>query len=522
MNTCFRPASLILLIVALLAADGVLYRLTGNIELSGWTGTVVRNWNQFGIRALKGKAVTNPGGFEALSKPEIYKGHRAASMYPVFAVDELFLWTGDGLLCFNLFFNLVLFLAIWHLLGRGQTATLIAASALLCPGCTVYPAHVDPNAISLYMVVPFAAFLLPLMADTTFSSWRAAIVFCLTFAYTSLNWTTLFGHGILFAYFFSARNVPRRNLIIYTVFAGVSIALIAGVSVLDKIGYGSGSGEKTSLIRFLGGYTWAPWGYGTGMGTGKALVRLLAANLMGLLPLILAGGYLLVKQRKLMNFAYGGLVALPFVMAVLGVAAMRNYFGHHPWMAAPMLFPGLILSLALLPRQKSNADLQKMPAPTVPRRIPSALFLMACFAYAVVVLGAYRAYHSEPLALLSLLRLHTDRSDTIFVIKSLDPQMADQAGSIEVSADRRVRVLDNLTDWQNSSNRAFVLSAAGVEGKLPLLARSEKTDMLSWPIVRELTAAYAKYIARRRPEDKHFDYAAGETFGLYRLNSGSN
>src|SRR5271156_5672938 len=82
-----------------------------------WTHNVVRNWEQFGFFNLHGRLVYNPGGFQADTQPQIYLGHRPASLYPCFWTQELF----RGAIAVNFYYALVaavVFLSIWQLLGR--------------------------------------------------------------------------------------------------------------------------------------------------------------------------------------------------------------------------------------------------------------------------------------------------------------------------------------------------------------------------------------------------------------------
>ena len=64
----------------------------------GWPRSCIRNWHQFGLITLKGQLVSNPGGHDALLRPEVYAGHRAASLYLAFLVSSLFSWTGSNAL----------------------------------------------------------------------------------------------------------------------------------------------------------------------------------------------------------------------------------------------------------------------------------------------------------------------------------------------------------------------------------------------------------------------------------------
>ena len=90
----------ILMVLLMLTASGLVQYLADGNLASGPHNNVVRNWEQYGLLILKDKLVMNPGGFEALTRREIYKGHRAASLYSVFFIKPLFAWTGVGTLAF--------------------------------------------------------------------------------------------------------------------------------------------------------------------------------------------------------------------------------------------------------------------------------------------------------------------------------------------------------------------------------------------------------------------------------------
>lgn len=508
----FNSAQFYWFALPVLAVTLMLALLVGRGESSIWPANCVHNWEQYGFSALHGKLVSNPGGFETLEKPDIYKGHRAASFYPVFAVGQLLNRLGDTLLMFHLVFTVALFFSVWHLLGRSGLAAAGAAIASLCPGYTIYPTVIDPNAVALYMVVPFGAIMVRSLAAKKLAAWHIALLTLLTFAYTSLNWSTAFGHGILFCALLALPAVPWTRVGLYLVMAGVSVGIVGALSVLDKMGGGHGSAGAGggSFLTFLAGYTWGHCGYGADLTTLKAIVRLTAVNTLGLLPLLTFLGWLTWKIRQA-DGRWDALVFLPLAAAMSGVLLMRNYFGHHPWMAAPMLLPGMIMTLCLLIR-RNPVEISGG------KKISTGFaFLIISLGYALVVLGAHRAYHSEPLELSSLVLHHTTRTDIIVLVTNLDPQMAAQAEPLSETTDRRVIVLPDLKTPPAVVGNLFVLSATDLSAQLTATAHSEKPALLSLPLVHELSAWYAAHISRRGAQDKHFTYTTGATFGLYRL-----
>jgi hypothetical protein len=543
----------VLLVLLALAGSGMVqYLANANLGASGWPDNAVRNWEQYGLLTLKGKIVTNPGGFEALTKPDVYKGHRAASLYPVFFVKRLLAWTGAGTLAFSVALGLTLLLAtwflrgkswipwltgaaavlcpgyafyhaaldtnaiiplslallisIWFLLGRSRIAWLAGAAAILCPGYAYYQGTMDPVVTPLLLGLPFAAIVLPLLAKPSLSPAALVVLLLATAAYTALNWTTVFDHGMLLAYLVAARQIPIRRKALYVALAGVSLIVVVGISVLDKAGTGGG------FMGFLAGYTWGAKGYGTYLTLDRALVRLLFVGTAGLLPLLLVCGYVLA-QRARSNPERLWVAFLPLGVAVISVGLMRNYFGHHPWIAVPAYLVGLILSLRLL--VEGRKETSTAPETQAGGKILApAAFLAGCFVYAAVVTILASLHNSDPRALMTLLRTHTARSDVI-VLADTDPSLAGVAADIAEFADRRVVVLKDPSSGEPIGGRAFLLSTSG-EVKLPVVARTSQPALASWPLVRELLAFYTARVSRRLPGNQGLKPG---TCYLYELNN---
>ena len=488
------------------------YVLRGHGDASGWPANAVHNWNQYGFGALHGKLVTNPGGFAVLTNPEIYSGHSAVSYYPVFATGLVLGWLGDGILIYHLIFSLALFLSVWFLLGRGQLAWICAFAALLCPGYSIYPTVVDPNAVALYMTLPFAAVVVFILTGHCISPLRLTFLAVVVFAYTSLNWSTLLGHGILFCALLVMPAVSWRRLGIYIALASLSGGVVGSLAVIEKMGLSAGHAGAGHFLDFLAGYTWGQTGYGVDLTTNKAILRLSVVNCIGLFPLLGFIAWFLVKFRYA-DPRKDMLAFLPLLGSISGIMTMRNYFGHHPWMATPMLLPGLVLSLVLLLRPRVNeSDGSK-------HSFVGWKYIVCCFFYALMVLAAFRLYQADSLEVASFVCQHTDRSDIIAVAKNLDPEMSRQADYLSEKCDRHLVVLDDLKNPPIDGGNVFLLSAARLPSQYLMIAQSKKPSLLSMPLVRDLSAFYAQKIARRNAEDRHFDYTANATFCLYRLPS---
>jgi hypothetical protein len=512
-NSIKHVAGFIILLCLVLMGHGLTRYLADGNTQSGWPNNVVRNWEQFGFWTLQGRMVANSAGFGALSNPEVYGGHRAASLYPVFVVKRLFAWTGAGTLAFDVVLCLLVVVSTWVLLGKGRLGWIAGAATGLCPGYIYYQGWLDPNAISLLLGLPFAAIVLPRLSKPSLSVLEVALLILLSAAYTLLNWTTVFAHGIFFACLLARRSLPRSRLALYLVMAGISVAVVGALSVLSKIGGAAGPGQAGAFKDFVAAYTWGPGGYGSGMTTGKAALRLLFANTVGLLPLLLVGAWVLARGEKPADGSRWRSL-WPLAAAILGVASMRNYFGVHPWMSVPMLLVGVVCSLRVLVVRESGAAAQT-PAPSGRGMLAPAGFLAGCFAYAVVVTLMQRVHNAEAYSLLSMVRDHTVRADVIVLVQATDPQMAADAEVQMCCMDRRVVVLKDLSDWSGWAERAFVVSRAKFE-QLPLVATTTPPAAASWPLVQDVLAWYAQRVARRVPGEQHFRF--GTTCYLYELS----
>ena len=92
-----------------------------------WPQNVLRNWQESGFFTLHGKLVTNPGGFQAVTHPDVYTGMSPIFLYPVYGVTQIFAWTGLGVVPFQMLLALAVFWAVWDLLGRNQFSFFVAA-----------------------------------------------------------------------------------------------------------------------------------------------------------------------------------------------------------------------------------------------------------------------------------------------------------------------------------------------------------------------------------------------------------
>jgi hypothetical protein len=496
----------ILLGLLALTASGIMLYMAGGNLACGWSNNVLQNWEQYGFLKLKGKLVTNPGGYEALSKPDVYRGHRAASMYPVYLAKRLFAWTGAGTLAFHIALSLALLLSIWFLLGKSWLACVAGSAAILCPGYACYEKVLCPVGTPLLMGLPFAAIALPLLVKPSLPPPALAALLLTIAAYTTLNWATALMHAMLLAYLVASRLVSRRRVGLYVALAGVSVILIGGISVFDK------SGAGANLLEFLGGYLWGSGGYGSFLTTDRAVVRLLFVGTVGLLPLLLVCGYVLAQRAKRTAESPWGAFS-PLVVAVISVGAMRNYFGIQPWMATPVFLVGLVLSMRLLLEGKKGTSAEEATAVGGKILAPAA-FLAGCFVYGAMVTSMSRLQQVPDFqALMTLVRTHTARAD-IIVLVDTDPKLARMASTVADCADRRVVVLNDLSAWDQIGGRAFLLSTSG-GAKLHLVDKTSQPALASWPLVQRLLALYSATVSRRFPGDRGIGPG---TCYLYELN----
>jgi len=489
----------VLLLLAIIA--GVMWQLHLVDDGLGtsWPQNVVRNWEQFGFFNLHGQLVDNPGGYQIDTAPHVYKGMSPLCLWPAFVASQWLAWTGLGTLAFHLLLTLAVFWAIWDLLGRDNFAFLAAAVAILCPGYDRWQKLLDPNAISVLLGLPYAAILVAWLKKPRLGVVAWTGIFILTLLFISLNWTTAWVLGPLVLLLLGLPQVNRRSLGLFVLLAGIGSILFVGVSAMIKAG--GGAGGHGNLNLFLSSYLWGHTGYGEGLTTGKAFGLLAFTNVVGLLTL-----WLLVAVTLFLNLARGfGSVLLapaPLVLAALDIVVMRNYFGHHPWMAAPVLLAGLVFSLALLRGRLEHGEPAagfKHPAPA--KNCQLCLLCALAFFYGLGVLLFFRANETNSLALIRLIRHHTDRADAIVIVKKTDPQLAQMADRFDELFDRHVVVVDGLNDVPKAGGHVIILSAVAIDSLAPV-ANNRGAGAGSASLMRNVSNWFNRNIARRKPGDR--------------------
>jgi hypothetical protein len=496
-------------VILIVAAASWLTTLVDNGLGLVWTENVVRNWEQDGFFKLHGQLVYNPGGYQVDTQPQIYPGHRPASLYPFFLVQTVFRvpWA------VNLYYALVaavVFLSIWLLLGRTDRAFWLAGIAVLTPGYLRWQTTLDPNLASVLGGFPFCFLVIWLLRKGPLNLSRGGLLLALIFLYSAINWSTAFIHAMLLVALLFLPGVSRKNVVLYVVLAAVPAILIVATSVLDKMTtnhHGSGEG----FARIYADYGWGSAGYGVDLGSKTAFLRLLFVNFIGLLPVTLFMGWEWWSARTSGPTKNNLSFLLPFLASLFSVAALRNYFGHHPWMSCNFILLGMILSFVVWKsnRGATSGD-EKFPVKPVWQWV----MLGAAFGYGLVVLSFYHIHNGPELALMKLVRTGTPRSATIVITRDSDPGLAGMEERLQEPFDRHIVVLDTLPDSGMGMTNGFWLTAASEKrAGYQLVAASAGNEMQQVPLAGQMLAWYNRAIAHRRAGDK---LDVGEQYYLYR------
>jgi hypothetical protein len=460
----------------------------------GWPSNVVRNWQEFGFFKLHGQLVSNPGGFEATTLPDVYKGMSPVFLYPVFFVTKIFSWTGLGTLSFHLVLLLTILWASWKLLGQNNWGMLAGASAILCPGCLRWTKILDPNSISVLPVLLYAVIVLAILKKTNFSPALAMTLVFLTLAFLSLNWTTAWVCGPCIFLLLGTPGLNRRGLLIVIAIMVIGVPLVALASFAAKISGNPAGTGSIGPLHVIAGYTWGNGGYGEGLTTGRAFLRLAFINIVGLFPLWLI--FIFALGRHIRAGAHlPGLAFLPLALTTADIIIMRNYFGHHPWMAGPVLIVGIIFSLAML-RISPTTDTRDISEKILFKVLCGVA--LVCFVYGFAVLVFFRANESNLLSLEHLVRQHTARSDTMVILKS-DSETARLIDRLDEPLDRHIIIVDDIEGLTNEKGHWVILSPVKLDDSLALIAQSA-ANQHSW--LTEVADWFNHSISRRAPGDR--------------------
>ncbi len=461
-----------------------------------WTHNVVRNWEQFGFFNLHGSLVFNPGGFQADTQPQIYKGHRPASLYPFFLIQKLF-HGAEAAVFYYALVAAVVFFSIWQLLGRTDRAFWLGAMAVITPGYLLWQPTIDPNLTAVMAGFPFCAVVIRLLQQERLNLIQTGFLFGLIMLYSAINWTAAFIHGMLFATLLLLPKVPRKNLIFYTILAALAAIVVVAASLMGKMN--DGHGGHVGLATICQGYGWGNRGYGLDLSTKTAFLRLMVVNGIGLLPVMTFLGWELWRGRTPSRKQVGLLFLLPFLAAIFEVAALRNYFGQHPWMSCNFVLLGMILSFLVW--KSTHGAIDAIDKVRLNPFLQLAVLTMA-FAYGFAVLLFYHVHNGQQLALMKFIRSNTARPAVIWVARDADPKLAEMQKRLPDLFDRRVIVLDTLPNPDAGMTNGFLLTAVKNNG-YQLAARSEGSgEIEGLSLMKQMLEWYSRVVAHRHAGDK--------------------
>ena len=422
----YRIAGIFLLLAAL---HLFLYsRLPDARRDNGWATIVMHNWHEYGVAAMDGQLVANPGGLDAGEEQFVYPGHRATFLYLPYVLKELpGAALGNGLL-YDLTVLALTYAGLLWLLGTGLRGLLTASVVCLTPGFINNVVVVDTINVPALLGLAAMGFAGGCLARKE-TPWRmqaaAVLVACL---FMLQNWSTLFSLGV------AATYVLCRRRDWWKVAGGFAPPLLVGLMVL-MVSMHSRHTSGTSSGNFWNAYLWGPLGYdGTGMTFGKALVRITAVNVLAWLSVGLAG--LALLRLNGLNATWRR-APWPLLAGIAAVFAMRNYNAHHPWGAISIIGLGLVFSLELLIHPE-------------PRRIGRETWIlcgMTAMAAAVYLIAwlALDEYNKRGQTVLQTLVLrHTPRHSLMVVANDLLPAGPVDPKRFSEPFDRKVV---SLEDW---------------------------------------------------------------------------
>jgi hypothetical protein len=488
--------------LCVLLFSAVIYRLVPASTRDGvWTHNVLRNWEEYGFFKLGGKLVYNPGGHNAIISPRIYTGHHAASLYLPYLVASLSGDTKRAGLLFHILLAALTMGTTWHFLGRTQMALMVGCAAVLSPGFVRCNTFFDPLAVPVLLGLPVMCWSRDLLQRPSIT-WKSAFLLAIVMAgYSLLNWTVVFAFGIFAAYLFAAPETSRRSLFLFCSVAGVAAASIVAVSVLNKMQSGATIDTPSRWSQYYNAYLFGPGGYmGNPMDWPKAILRLVAASVIGLLPLLSVCAWLI--WRRGLNFYWRSLS--PFFAALLLIALMRNYFAQHPWMAASVLIFGMIFSISLLKADRNGRNDFRGPEVGTTHGFLAPAFAVASFLYCCAVVLLLRENSAGEDALRTLVQQNARRHDIIVVSRQTDALLAENAFRLSELFDRKIDVLDGLQPSTSDGigESSFLLSASPPSNGRPELARTAHHDSFASDLARKILACYRRNIARRAKGDR--------------------
>jgi hypothetical protein len=517
-ETPLRNGLLLALCAILLIGNSMLEWVVDGHEGILWPGNVLRNWQDYGVRELEGKLVMNPGGYGLPVNPEIYPGHRPYTLYPVFALQQLF-GQKVGIALFFALLSALVFVSLAFLLGWNERAFLISGISILTPGYLLWPKYLDPNTTTALLGAGYSALMWWRFQQTKLR-WTDLLLLAIgTFVFTSLNWTTALVHAQLFCFLF-VRKVSIRRLALYAAMGALALAPVLLASVRAKLG-----GQATAgggLAAFLDTYAWgSSGGYSEGSSTSVLLIRYAFINGLALAPLWVVLAVTWVGRAR-RNFGRAILALAPLFMALLQTLALRNYFCHHPWMASPFLLLGAALSLSVLFEMEPKGI---TIAPYFALRKPFAWAgVAASFCFALVMLVSYRMNRAALDLVRDVVQQGTARSDLVVVAREISPELSADRALADL-LDRRLLALDKLNEVREVAEAGILLSTRELAEDWSLVAKSSPPTGQMFQLLQKPLQWFQSKVSRREgtrisAPRTYFLYRAREVSGTTRSAAG--
>ena len=455
------------------------------------------------------------------TNPRIITGHRAASLYLPYLVACLSGGTKSSGLLFHVLLAALILGTTWHFLGRTPLALMVGCAAVLSPGFIRCNTFFDPLAVPVLLGLPVMFWSREQLRRTPFR-WRSSCLLAIVLTgYSLINWTGVFALAIFAAYLFAAPEMSRRSLFLFLGVAGAAATIVVAVSVLSKMQNGTATDTTLRWSQLYNAYLFGPGGYmGYPMNWPKAIIRLVAANVVGLLPLLSICGWIVCRTHGIR--AINGRVLSPLLAAALSIAVMRNYFAHHAWMAASLLIVGMIFSAGLLTVDLNAGKNSRGPGIGTTTKYLAPTFAVASFLYCCAVVLFLRVNAEGEDALLSLIQQNTDRHDMIVVSRQTDALLAENAIRLSEPFDRKIVVLDSLQPLapDDAGPKGFLLSAQSLFNGLHEVARTTRRNSFALDLARKTLAWYRRVIVRRAKGDRLETEPAYYLFSLPKEQAG--
>lgn len=494
----FRAAGVFLLLAALHLL--VYAQMPAARRDNGWPTIVMHNWHENGYWRLGGQLVTNPGGLDAGEAKDIYPGHRPTFLIIPYLLKELpGAAAGDGLL-YDFTVLALTYAALLWLLGAGLRGVLIAVAVCLAPAFINNLVDVDTIGVPAMLGIAAMSFAGGCLARSETGLPLRLAALAVLALFMLLNWSTLFPLGIAAVYVCCKRPDWKKCLGYFAVALAIGLGVLA-VSMHSKHSTGMHSGD------FWNSYLWGPLGYDrAGMTFSKAFVRITAVNLVGWLPVLIAGVALLLTNGRGSDWRRA---PWPLLAGIAAVFTLRNYTAHHPWTAVCEVGLGLVFSLELLTGENPVATrwFRNVTLGMV------GLFLLGYLGF-WLALDEFNGRGEH--ALKTLVAQHTPRHALLVVAPDLLPAGLKDWQPMAETFDRKAVAPDDwnrhLSEFATRDREVYLLThATPAPAGAKLIAQSQTRATWADKILVPLFDFYRNKISRRAPGNRK------EYFDEYRL-----